>query len=117
MFLEEKIRNLRKNHQRKQSNNHMCNILGKVKIVVGFWKKTLSHHSRSNLERRIYTHGTNHDHSENHERDDDKYKCCINTFFLHWKGKKYRVNSVLEILYGFLSYEKECDRKDKEKEE
>ena len=61
----------------------MSDIFQEVEIIIRFDEQSFCYHKRSHLERRIYAHGTNHNHPEYHERQNDEEDGVIDIFGLH----------------------------------
>lgn len=84
VFFEYGIRRFYDEREQKESDNDVGDIAYQVEMIVRFVDFPSGRHERRNLERRIYAHRADHDHSENDEREDDEKYSVVDGFIFHF---------------------------------
>ena len=77
------IRNLGTDDHDEYSHTHIEHGTQEIKIVLSLTEIAECNHARCHLERRIYTHRTDHHHPEYDEGEDEEHESGVDTFFLH----------------------------------
>jgi hypothetical protein len=90
-FLEKMIRNLGTNNHDEYPHSHIEHGAEEIKIVLRLTEIAECNHTRCHLERRVYTHRANHNHTEYSKGQYHEHECSIDTFFLH--DCEYRIMS------------------------
>jgi hypothetical protein len=93
VFLKNLIRSFCDKSEYNEPNEYVGYISKQVKMIVWILQLPGTYHERSNFVRWVYTHRTNHNHSEYNEPQYYEEYSIINGFGLHLEQNRWNVKT------------------------